>query len=78
VTLRRDAGRLHVIIEDDGKGFDAVALDEPVGRRGLGLLGMRERAAQLKGSLQIDSAPGQGTRVVVDLPAKTGLDEAHG
>jgi signal transduction histidine kinase len=78
VTLRRDADRLHVIIEDDGKGFDAVALGEPVGRRGLGLLGMRERAAQLKGALQIDSAPGQGTRVVVDLPAKTGLDEAHG
>jgi glucose-6-phosphate-specific signal transduction histidine kinase len=36
--------------------------------RGLGLIGIRERASQLRGAVQIDSVPGGGTRVVIDLP----------
>jgi two-component system sensor histidine kinase UhpB len=68
VTLRREADRLRVTIEDDGKGFDPAMPDTSGGRRGLGLLGMRERAAQLKGFVRIESAPGRGTRVEVDLP----------
>jgi signal transduction histidine kinase len=36
--------------------------------RGLGLLGIRERVAIARGSLVIDSAPGQGTRIAVRIP----------
>ena len=59
---------LFLSIEDNGVGFDerARAQDE---RRGLGLIGIRERAAQLGGSAAIDSAPGKGTRLTVELPA---------
>jgi len=62
VTLVRDADSVRLVVQDDGLGFDA-------GRtRGLGLLGMRERVARLRGSFDIDSSPGKGTRVTVTLP----------
>jgi signal transduction histidine kinase len=62
VTLVRDADSVQLVVQDDGLGFDA-------GRtRGLGLLGMRERVARLRGSFDIDSSPGKGTRVTVTLP----------
>ncbi len=50
-------------IEDDGQGFDSH-LDT----QGLGLLGASERAAALGGSLQVDSAPGQGTKLRLRIP----------
>ncbi|HEY6468076.1 MAG TPA: sensor histidine kinase [Candidatus Acidoferrales bacterium] len=62
VTLRRVADHLQVMIEDDGKGFDADRV------RGLGLVGMNERVRQLAGMLKVESEPGRGTRVSVDLP----------
>lgn len=55
-----------VEIEDDGEGFDLSALSER-GRLGLGLLGMRERARHLGGRLDVESAPGKGTRVRLEL-----------
>lgn len=69
VILRRVDGRIVVTIEDNGRGFDSASLGALVGRKGLGLLGMRERAAQLRGSVEISSVPGSGTRVTLDLPA---------
>lgn len=59
---------LLVQIEDDGRGFvmDEAATSDS--RTGLGLLGMRERAQMLGGTLTIDSAPGHGTKVSVRLP----------
>jgi signal transduction histidine kinase len=39
-------------------------------RRGLGLIGIRERAAQLGGTVTIETAPGKGTRLTVELPAR--------
>jgi signal transduction histidine kinase len=59
----------HVIlsVEDDGIGFD------PSRRRGMGILGMHERAAQLEGVLVIDSSPGRGTRLRIDLPLTAAL-----
>jgi signal transduction histidine kinase len=54
--------RLRVVVEDDGKGFDASA---PTNR--LGLAGIRERVELLGGELRIESAPGAGTAVIVDL-----------
>ena len=67
VRLRRHAAALSVDVEDDGLGFDAAVLQNG-GRRGFGLIGIRERATHLGGSLRIESAPGLGTRIVAELP----------
>jgi signal transduction histidine kinase len=61
---------VEIDIEDDGVGFDAAALTwSPDSLRGAGLLGMRERVDILGGSLEVDSTPGSGTRIVVRIPA---------
>lgn len=69
VTLRLSGDRVSVTIEDDGVGFDPGAVCAMGERRGLGLLGMRERAAQLNGRFSVHSTRGEGTRVQLDLPA---------
>ncbi len=73
VRLRRHGEALSIEVEDDGMGFDAAALQNGA-RRGFGLIGIRERAAHLGGSLRVESAPGLGTRVVAELPVQV----AHG
>jgi signal transduction histidine kinase len=60
VTARWEGSELLLTIADDGTGFDAAA----TGRGRLGLLGMRERLAALGGSLQVDSRPAEGTRLI--------------
>lgn len=67
VVLRQDGGELHLIVEDDGRGFDSDRATERADGR-LGLLGMAERVSQLAGRLAIDSEPGRGTTVVVRIP----------
>ncbi|MEW6320954.1 MAG: ATP-binding protein [Acidobacteriota bacterium] len=78
VTLRRADDRLLISVDDDGRGFPPD--DGSNGRpRGLGLVGMRERAAQVGGSLRLASVPGDGTRLSVELPLQprqVGGDEA--
>jgi signal transduction histidine kinase len=65
VLLECRGGRLVVIVEDDGVGCDPqTALQS--GR--LGLLGMRERAEMLGGSLELESTPGAGTTLFVEVP----------
>ena len=62
-------------IEDDGEGFDPASISgaaAAVGGRGLGLAGIRERIELLGGSAIIESAPGQGTRVVLTVPLERG------
>lgn len=66
VLLERRDHRVRAIIEDDGVGFN---LAEAVGGERLGLYGMQERAELLGGTLTIESAPGQGTSVFVEVPA---------
>jgi signal transduction histidine kinase len=73
VYLARQPGVLRVVIEDDGVGFDATAGRSP-DRRGLGLIGMRERASYLKGTVVVESVRGRGTRIVVDLPVRRVTD----
>jgi len=65
VILQRRMDQVIAIVEDDGMGFDIVAAAES-GR--LGLAGMQERAESLGGSLTIESSPGKGTTVFVELP----------
>jgi signal transduction histidine kinase len=64
VLLQRDRENISLIIEDDGKGFDP----DQNGHRGLGLIGMNERAALLKGTCEIDSSMDGGTTIIVRVP----------
>ena len=65
LDLRHDAIRLEV--SDDGRGFDLPEVLRVSPR--LGLTSMRERAATLGGTLRVDTAPGAGTTVVLEVPA---------
>ena len=64
VELRHAAGRIHFSVHDWGIGF----YPERVSPESFGLRGIRERARLLGGSALIDTAPGKGTCVTVDLP----------
>jgi signal transduction histidine kinase len=68
VQVSTDAGRCRAVVEDDGLGFDVADAERPGRRRGLGLLGIRERVSQLRGTVQIESGPNRGTRIEVQLP----------
>jgi signal transduction histidine kinase/ligand-binding sensor domain-containing protein len=73
VTIYHDQNRITLSIEDNGCGFDTHApavIDKQgrVGRNGLGLTGIAERARILKGSFSIASTPEQGTVVAIEIP----------
>ncbi|MBI2165340.1 MAG: HAMP domain-containing protein [Chloroflexi bacterium] len=69
ITLRFGDSTISGEIEDDGQGFDPqIVTGLPSHGAGLGLLGMRERAALLGGNLTVDSSPGRGTRVSFTIP----------
>ncbi len=65
VLVDRTPENVRLIVEDDGRGFDADAVSG-----GLGLKNIRERAALLGGEATIESSPGIGTSVYVDLPLR--------
>jgi PAS domain S-box-containing protein len=68
VVERRD-GHLHLIVEDDGKGFEPAEVSTLArGEPGLGLLGIKERAALLNGTVEIESSEEAGTSIFVRLP----------
>jgi signal transduction histidine kinase len=89
-NIRRHAGARHVSltlsymddvvaldVQDDGDGFDAgriAELDEQLA--GVGLKTMRERVAELGGTLVIESSPGEGTTVAATLPVQGTRDRA--
>ena len=65
VRLQEDDYVLRVTVQDDGSGFDPIeALERP---GSFGLAGMRERARRIGGALQVESAPGRGTRVTLEI-----------
>ncbi len=66
VRLHTGGGRLSLEVADDGEGFDPDAAE--LRSRRLGLTSMEERAHRLGGSLRIDSAPGRGTTVRLEVP----------
>ena len=65
ITVEVEDSRLHVRVTDDGVGLDADALQA---RRSLGVLGMRERARALGGTLRLAGSPGRGATVLVSFP----------
>jgi two-component system sensor histidine kinase UhpB len=60
--------RLAIVIADDGRGFDIGEAQGEQARPHWGLVTMRERAEAIGGRLAIESSPGEGTRVVVEVP----------
>jgi signal transduction histidine kinase len=65
VELRAVDDRLVLKVSDNGVG---IVADDANGKTSLGLLGMRERALRLGGSVDISSARGSGTQVAVSIP----------
>src|SRR5256714_581057 len=63
------SGKLRVIVSDRGPGFDPAKLDrQGIQLGGLGLFSIRERMASFGGKLQVDGAPGHGTRITLVAP----------
>jgi PAS domain S-box-containing protein len=72
VQLIGDSASLRLVIDDDGRGFRAERFDRRIGKeRGMGLVSMRERAASFSGTFTLDSSPGRGTEIIVEVPLKT-------
>ena len=76
LTLSFAADVLECLIADDGIGFVLPTEGTPGVDTGFGLSSMRQRAAALGGSVQIESAPGQGTKVMLAIPLKPGQTSA--
>lgn len=69
VELHEKGAELHLIIADDGQGFDPrSARDRAVNGASLGLVGMQERTELAGGLLELNSSPGQGTKVHAVFP----------
>lgn len=73
VAVRVEFGptRVRMVIEDDGCGFNAPERMGDLASSGkLGLIGMQERARNLSGTLDIQSEPGRGVTIIVDVPVQ--------
>ncbi len=70
MTLKMVAKRLELTVVDEGMGFDPALLRSGLG---IGVASMEERARLVRGTFQVVSAPGKGTRVLVRVP----LEDAH-
>ncbi len=74
VSLEFTSEQLRVRVTDDGQGFDPNG-PAALGGRHLGVIGMRERAAEIGGTMELVSTPGGGTEVVVCVPRQSGNRE---
>jgi len=71
VRVEFSDNRIRIAVSDDGKGFEPPELLGSLAQKGkLGLIGMRERAQLVGGTLTVHSKPGQGTTVVADVPVE--------
>ncbi len=70
ILLKSRDGSVVMIIEDNGGGFSPERLVlKGKNAKGMGLIGMRERAALIGGTLEIESAKGKGTTIYIKIPA---------
>jgi signal transduction histidine kinase len=67
VSLEAENGSVHLRINDDGVGFEPAVAAKLLSEGHFGLAGMRERVEMVGGNLTIDSAPGRGTSVAVEM-----------
>lgn len=72
ITVSEHPDRLSLAIEDEGKGFDVSSVvGQRVTPQAFGLSNLRYRLQLIGGSIDIQSIPGNGTRVVIDIPVET-------
>ena len=72
VTIEFTDTRIRITVSDNGEGFQVPTMLGSLAQSGkMGLIGMQERAQLLGGTLALQSAPGQGTVIWVDVPAST-------
>src|SRR2546430_8036254 len=76
IVWQRSAGNWVLHVTDDGIGFDLVKAARRA--KSVGLLSMRERAELIGGSLQIQSSPGKGSAVTLQLPIEGSASATHG
>lgn len=69
VRVEATHGTVQAVVSDDGRGF---SVEQEITSGGLGLFGMQERGAYMGGTVEIESAPGAGTRVRVSIPRQEG------
>jgi len=67
VELKYAPGSVALRVRDDGRGFDPQSLAPPAGGH-YGLIGMRERAERIGGHMTLNSSPGEGTELLVEVP----------
>lgn len=70
IFIEYNEGKVLVVIEDDGRGFDVHHLQHQDGH--LGLYGIRERAELLSGKMEIETQAGHGTSLYVEIPVLNG------
>ena len=71
ITLRYEQNTIHLVVSDDGVGID------PVGARGVGLLGIEERVRELHGAFHVRAREPRGTELHVTLPVVIPIEENH-
>lgn len=76
ILLERRDHHAVLIVEDDGLGFDPDGVEADGEEHGMGLIGMRERAALVGGTVEVESTPGNGTTVFVRVPVSLDTTEA--
>ncbi len=72
VSLERKDNNIHVIVEDDGAGFDISEIDRPDKPKGFGLFSIRERIEHTGGNFMIQSARNKGTKTTLSVPLSAG------
>lgn len=70
IRIQKEQNKIHLTITDDGAGFDVQSVLGQKGRSGLGLIGIRERLIPLRGECIINSSPGKGTEILVQVPSE--------
>jgi signal transduction histidine kinase len=77
ICARREGPALCCSIRDDGTGFTPQQSRNPLPRKGLGLIAMRERVSAIGGTLQIESSPGNGTELSIQIPLEADHANSH-
>ena len=77
ILLKRRGDSVVLLIQDDGAGFDVAEFGERKSKT-MGLVGMRERAGLVGGTFQIESAPGEGTTLYVQVPVTPAATNGSG
>jgi two-component system sensor histidine kinase DegS len=77
VSIEKLSNGICMKIKDDGKSFQVDRVLQANKNKRLGLLGMRERVEMVGGSFDVESTPGKGTTIRVQIPATNGRGKQH-